>query len=285
LIESVKASAMAYHIPIEELSITETSNRFPVFTLPSDSDIVHEPEAGFLRPDEAIRTFTQIAESKGANILTDVQVTGWKKEGNGVVVTTSKGTYHADRLVITAGPWSAKLIPGIKEKLTVTRQVLAWMKPAQPDLFSIDSFPCWFFVDKDQEGAYYGFPWINDPATNMTGIKVAYHHRGTPTEPDKVNREISVEDTDHLRSFIQKHLPQAMGKIHFSKTCLYSYSPDEHFIIDHVPDTEGRVYMAWGFSGHGFKFASAVGEILADLAIDGKTHSPIDFLRADRFDH
>jgi len=283
LIEAVKSAALLYQIPLEKLSLTEAHKRFPAFCFPTGSEVLFEPDAGYLRPDAAIETFTQRAKQLGAHIETDCKVQSWKYEGNGVTVQTSKGSYHADRLVLTAGPWSAALIPDIRSLLTVTRQVLAWFHPTTPELFDQNAFPCWLIAEPGRPGAYYGFPIINNHNGPMHGIKIAYHHRGDATDPESVNREVTEEDTAHLREFIEKYMPQKTGEMNFAKTCLYSYSPDEHFIIDHLPGSEGRISMAWGFSGHGFKFSSAVGAILSDLATDGKTDAPIDFLRASRF--
>lgn len=283
LLERVKQSASAYAIPLEEWTLTETNKRFPAFCLPPHFSILFEPDAGYLEADTAIQCHCRMAKVHGAEIVTNCQVTGWEKAGEGVAVYTSNGTYYADKLVLTAGPWSAQLIPALHSLLTVTRQVLAWITPPQPAHFTAAQFPCWLITENGLPGAYYGFPCLANASDPLLGLKIAYHHRGSVTKPDQVNRVVTQKDTAHLLTFMKKYIPSGYGSVRNTKTCLYSYSPDEHFIIDRLPGMEDRVSLAWGFSGHGYKFAAAVGEILSSLAIEGKTTSPIEFLRASRF--
>ena len=173
----------------------------------------------------------------------------------------------------------------IKDQLTITRQTLMWIQPNATDSFKSPGFPCWFMVDKNQPGAYYGFPIANiEDTKNPIGFKFAYHYPGKETDPDHVDRQISEEDKKPLLDFIDQYIPKAKGQVLGVKTCLYSNSRDEHFVIDILPDTKGRICFARGFSGHGFKFVSVIGEIMADLAIHGKSGLPIEFLRANRFD-
>jgi sarcosine oxidase len=161
---------------------------------------------------------------------------------------------------------------------------MVWIEPRDSDAFSIDQFPCWLIAPPQQEGAYYGFPMMPSPiSSGSRGIKIALHFPGEATDLDEVDRSISKKDTDHILDFIRQYIPSAMGEITHVQTCLYSMTPDEHFVIDRTPGFEIHACMAWGFSGHGFKFASAVGEVLADLSMYGKTDMPVGFLSADRF--
>jgi sarcosine oxidase len=177
-------------------------------------------------------------------------------------------------------------MPAIKDQLKITRQTLMWLQPEESSFFQSSSFPCWFVVDRDKPGAYYGFPIADiGDEKNPNGFKFAYHYPGVETDPDEVDRLISNEDTRPLLDFIETYIPKAKGQVLGVKTCLYSNSIDEHFVIDCLKDTDGRVCFARGFSGHGFKFVSVVGEIMADLAMKGTTSLPIGFLRADRFEN
>ena len=283
LIEQVKASAKLYAIPLQILSTTECNDRYPPFSIPDNYDIVLEPEAGFLDVGKAITSYASAAVKLGAEIKTGEKVMEWKQIGDHTEVHTDKGIYHCKKLVITAGPWSADLVPGIKDKLKITRQVLSWLQPAEVDAFTMDKFPCWMIVKPDTPGSYYGFPAMKPgEVAGPAGIKLALHHLGQATTAKTIDRSIQPDDLDHLLSFAKEYLPSAGTTITDTATCMYSNSPDEHFIIDHLPGTDKRVVVAWGFSGHGFKFVSVVGEVLAELVVDGRTEMKIDFLSVDR---
>lgn len=283
LIEQVKSSAALYRIPLQVLTATDCAARFPQFRIPENFEIVLEPEAGFLDVGKAITQYAKAAVQAGAEIRIGEKVLNWKQEDGLITVQTDKGRYTGKKLVITAGPWSADLIPGIKEKLTITRQVLSWMQPDTPEQYTTDRFPCWMIVKPGTPGSYYGFPAMRPGEVGgPAGIKVALHHPGQSTTASTIDRTIHPEDLDHLVSFAQDYLPGAGTVVTDTATCMYSNSPDEHFIIDHLPGTEKQVTVAWGFSGHGFKFVSVVGEVLADLVVDGRTELDIDFLRMGR---
>lgn len=283
LIEQVKASAKQYAIPLQILSKAECIDRYPPFNIPDGFEIVLEPEAGFLDVGKAITQYAKAAQQFGAVIRTGEKVQEWKREEGAVTVQTDKGTYTGKKLVITAGPWSADLIPGIKDKLKITRQVLSWLQPASLDQYTTDRFPCWMIVKPGSPGSYYGFPAMKSgEVAGPAGIKLALHHPGQATTPASIDRSIHPEDLTHLLSFAQEYIPSAGTTITDTATCMYSNSPDEHFIIDHLPGTDKQVITAWGFSGHGFKFVSVVGEVLADLVVDGRTELEVGFLSADR---
>lgn len=273
LLENIRRSAALYQIPLQEPVAS-------AFSLPEHYDTLFEPDAGYVEPENTIRAFVQEARKLGAAIHVQEAVKEWIINDDGVQVSTDKGDYHCKKLVITAGAWSARLIPGIAKHLKVTRQVLTWVKPATPEHFLGDTFPCWMIATDDSGGSYYGFPIIPQ---HPGALKLAYHYPGEVTQAEQVNRSVSVSDTAHLHQFLQDFLPAAAGKPESNKVCLYSNSPDEHFVIDLLPGYGDKVSVAWGFSGHGFKFVPAIGEIMADLAMYGKTELPIGFLHARRF--
>ncbi|MDX2047014.1 MAG: N-methyl-L-tryptophan oxidase [Chitinophagaceae bacterium] len=276
-------AASLHHIPLHHLSPGQSSKQFPQFKLPEGFTSFIESAAGFITPEKAISTYIAEAVKNGASIRTNEKVLDWKKEKEHIKVVTSKETFYCKKLVVTAGAWAGKLAPQLKPQLKVTRQIVAWMKPLKPALFSLENFPCWVIADEDR-GVYYGFPMLpNDRFDGPAGLKVAHHFPGAENDPDNVNRNISKEDEEDIRYALQKYLPAANGELLEFKTCLYTYSKDENFIIDHLPGYNGDVTIACGFSGHGFKFVSVVGEILADLAMEGKTKLPVDFLKLGRF--
>jgi sarcosine oxidase len=167
-------------------------------------------------------------------------------------------------------------VPELSALARPERQVLAWLQPEQPELFCPDRFPV--FNLTAEEGRYYGFPIFSIP-----GLKVGrYHHLGEQVNPDGVMREPNVEDENVLRSFVARYFPLGNGPTMAMKTCMFTNTPDEHFIIDFLPDA-GNVLFVSPCSGHGFKFCSVIGEIVADLAIRGATDHDIGLFKLDRF--
>jgi sarcosine oxidase len=284
LIKGVKQSASLYNIKVDTLNDHETVERFPAFKIPGDFETLVEPDAGFVTPEKSIKLYSGQAIKKGAEIHKQEKVLNWEKDGSGIKVTTDKNIYRSNRLIITAGAWAGKIIPTISGRLKITRQFIAWIKPRNWNKFILDQFPCWLLADDEKPGCYYGFPVL--PETEFgapIGLKLAHHYPAAIVDPDNVNREVTSEDEMNLRYVLDKYLPDCFESFLSYKICLYTNSPDEDFIIDKLPGYENLVTVATGFSGHGFKFASVVGEVLADLAIKGNTHLPIDFLRVGRF--
>lgn len=270
-------AARQHGLPHEQLDRAAIQSRYPQFTLPADYVGLFEPQAGFLLPELAIASFVNQALLLGAEIHGNERVRDWRIESSGVIVQTTRGEYHADRIIFSGGAWSAKLLRDLDVTLTVTRQVLGWVWPKQPELFQFGALPVWA-IDRPAESIWYGFPMMPD----SPGFKIALHARGEACDPDRVNREIASADEETFRPCLREHVPSADGPVLSIRTCLYTNSPDSHFIIDRLPN-QPRVTIACGFSGHGFKFAPVVGEILADLAMQGKTQLPAQFLELSRF--
>lgn len=284
VIKGVRQSASLYDIKLEEHDALSIAKTFPQFKIRSIFEALYEPDAGFVTPEKAIKLYTEQAIRKGAAIHSGEKVIEWKQEGAGIEVRTSKGIYHCGKLIITAGAWAAKMIPQLSQKLKITRQFIAWVKPKDWNHFTLHNFPCWLLADDKRPGAYYGFPAL--PLSKFgapEGMKIAHHHPDMEVDPDNVNRDASAEDEENLLYALDKYLPGCFDSFLSSKICLYGNSPDENFIIDRLPGYENLVTIACGFSGHGFKFVPVIGEILADLAINGSTKQPIEFLSATRF--
>ena len=216
------------------------------------------------------------ARRAGADLRFGEAVRGWEPRGDGVRVTTDVATYEADRLVICAGAWLRRVVPSLDSLAKPERQVLGWFTPKRPDDFAVDRFPV--FILDVESGSWYGFP-----THEGHGLKVGwYHHLREPIDPDDHDRSTRPDDEAALRSFVERHLPDAAGPTEMLKACIFTNSPDEHFIIDRLPEAP-QVSVASACSGHGYKFCSVVGEIMADLALDGATRHDIDLFRLDRF--
>ena len=284
VVKGVKLSADLYKIPVEKVDERTSKQRFPHFTIPNAFETLYEQEAGFLTPEKAIKIYAAQAAKSGAVIHIAEKVISWRKEGNSILLDTNKDSYRCGKLIITAGAWSGNLIPGMAEKIKVTRQFVAWIKPKNWDDYTLNNFPCWIIDEDERNGCYYGFPILApDEFGAPHGLKIACHYLGAVTEADEVNRQTGDEDIEDIRYALDKYFPGTYNGMVTSKTCLYANLPDENFIIDKLPGYENEVSIGCGFSGHGFKFASVFGEILADLSMEGSTKHPIGFLNAKRF--
>ncbi len=283
LIKGVKHSSEKYNVPIESVSKQELVKRFPQFDVPNDYEVLFEPDAGFVTPERAVSLYVDQAIKAGATIHTNEQTRSWKQNETSIEVVTNKGTYVCKKLVITAGAWTDKMLPELSTRLQVTRQVIAWVNPSNQKQFELGNFPCWLIDDHTQAGMYYGFPVLStDKFGAPAGLKVAHHYPGSPTHVESVDRSVTKEEEEILVKSLTKFLPNGYESMSVLKTCLYTNTPDENFIIDFVPESNKHVIMAAGFSGHGFKFVSVVGEIVADLSIMGSTQLPIEFLAVSR---
>ena len=269
-------SCLEHGLPHEVLTGEEVNRRFPAYRLPVSHRAVLQPDAGYLIPEACIDAHARLAVAGGAKLQSMEGIEGWEAGGDGVIVHTRHREYTAERLLLCAGPWTGKLEPALTDVVVPERQVIAWFRPRHPDLFTPGVFP--IFVNEVPEGTFYGFPIHSIP-----GFKLGrFHHLEERSDPDAIDRDIHPADEWVLREHVRAYFPDANGDLVHSATCMFSNTPDEHFIIDFHPNVEG-VVIAAGFSGHGFKFCSVVGEILADLAIDGSTRHETALFKIDRF--
>jgi sarcosine oxidase len=238
--------------------------------------VAYQPHGGLLVPERCIVAHVQGALARGATLRARERVLEWSETESGVRVRTERGTIEAERLVLTAGAWSqdvARLPAGLVRGV---RQSLAWFQPTQPAIFEPARMPV-FNLALDGEH-FYGFP-----AHGIPGFKLGrYDHFGAGGDPDGISREPTLADEAPLRAFAERYFPEGAGPTVALKTCLFEPSPDEHFLIDRHPGADAAVVGA-GFSGHGYKFCSVVGEILADLALEGSTRHDIGLFGFDRF--
>jgi sarcosine oxidase len=258
------------------LTSRELSRRFPAYRLPSEIMAVFQPDAGFLVPELCIVAHVTLAQRHGAVICAREQVTRWEASGGGVKVWTGRTSYQASRLVISAGPWISELADPLSGIARPERQVLAWFQPVRLDLFLPELFPV--FNLELEEGRYYGLPVFGVP-----GFKVGrYHHLEQPIDPDDPRRDCYPEDEEVLRDFVSRYFPDGAGPTMALRACIFTNTPDEHFILDQHPQLP-EVLIASPCSGHGFKFCSIVGEIMADLVEKGETRHDISMHRLARF--
>ena len=270
------AACEIHGLPHEVLDAGLLSQRFPGYRLAPDMVGVYQPDAGFLLSERCVVAHVEVARRRGAEVRARERVICWRAEDGGVAVETDRGAYRARKLIVTAGPWARTLLPTLKALAVPERQVMLWTEPLKPAHFEPGAFPV--FNMEAPEGRFYGYPAHGNP-----GFKIGkYHHRRERVDDlDRMDRESHGEDEDVLRTGIRRYFPDANGPTLSMKTCLFTNSPDEHFIIDVLPDAP-QVAIAAGFSGHGFKFCSVVGEIMADLVGDGGTNHDIGLFRLAR---
>ena len=272
------ASAREHDLPHELLEAAEVRSRFPGLALPDELVAVFQPDGGFVLSERAIAGHARLALEAGAEIHGHEPVVAWEAGAGGVVVRTAVAEYRARKLVVSAGAWVGKLIGSLAPVAVPERQVLLWAGTRQPALFTPGALPV--FILEVEEGLFYGFPEYGIP-----GLKIGrMHHRRQVVDPDEWDRSlIEPEDEPVLRAALSRYLPQADGPALSLKTCMFTNTPDEHFIVDTLPGSPD-VTVVSPCSGHGFKFASVIGEIAADLALDGGTDHDIEMFRIDRFE-
>lgn len=268
-------SAKLHDLPHEVLTGAELRRRHPGYHLPNDHLALLQPEGGFLAPERCIVSYVEAAQRKGAEVHAHEPLIEWEPMGDGVRVRTERGSYDADKLVIAAGAWNGKVLDLLDGYAVPERQVLAWLQPTKPEYFRPANFPVFnLLVD---EGRFYGFPVFGVP-----GFKFGkYHHLEEIVEPDDYDREAHDYDEELLRNFAEKYFPEGAGPTMDLQTCMFTNTEDNHFVIDVHPE-HPQVSFASPCSGHGFKFASVVGEILADLAENGITRHDIGLFRYGR---
>ncbi|MFL5329013.1 MAG: N-methyl-L-tryptophan oxidase [Gemmataceae bacterium] len=277
LIQGVQTAATLHGLNLAPLDPATLRNRFPQFRFGDDYVGAIESEAGFLYVDDCVRALQDDALAHRAELRFAEQVLEWKVVGDTVAVRTAWETVSAARLVIAAGAWTKKTLDGLELPLTIMRQVPQWFRPANAEAFRRDRFP--IFMAEVPEGHFYGVPML-DPR----GMKIAQHY-GAPELPcvKEARYDVTPEDEKPIRRFLSEHLPDVTGPRTSASVCLYTLTPDRHFIIDRHPEYP-QVAIAGGFSGHGFKFAPVVGEILADLVTKSETAYPVGMFRVGRFD-
>jgi sarcosine oxidase len=275
VITGVLKSASEYGLAVETLERTKVHGCFPGFRVPEGCVGVLEKRAGFLRVEDCVRAHADQATKAGAELRAGPAVEGFRLEGSLVRVTAGGETFLADRLVVSPGAWAGDLLGGLGVSFAVLRKSVFWFA-TDDSSYAVEN-GCPIFLYETPAGIYYGFPKID-----ALGLKVAEHTGGAPvSDALAVDRSLRPEDLDRIESFLGGHLPGVTRTLTRHETCLYTLTADHHFVVDRHPE-HPQVVFAAGLSGHGFKFTSVLGEVLADLALEGRTRHPIGFLGRDR---
>ncbi|HMI61727.1 MAG TPA: N-methyl-L-tryptophan oxidase, partial [Puia sp.] len=277
VVKGALLSAQLHDIPYEYLDAGAIRRRFPAFRAPADTVGVLETEAGILLPEECIRAFLVSAVRNGVILQTDEPVLDIQPGNNGIMVTTNKGRYRTDKLIVTAGAWTNGLLPELRLPLTVKRQVLFWFNnadPRQKAWFQPDMMPV-FIWEYEPAKMFYGIPDLGN------GVKLAPHHRGRTIAADDLRQDTNDDEIAEMRSVAADWL--AMDPVYRdSSVCMYTNTPDDNFIIDFHPEFP-NIIVASPCSGHGFKFSSLTGKLLCQLTVDGRTGFDLSPFRIDRF--
>jgi sarcosine oxidase len=273
--EGALRSAREHRLPHEVLNSAAIADRFPGLHPDPHMSAVLEPRAGILFPEKCIAAHLQLAMKHGAQVRTNEKLHSWSDDPNGVVLQTPHDIYHANKLILAAGSWIPAMLPEWRNLFQVERQVLLWFKALDPSQFTPDVFPIHLW-EYEKDKMFYGFPdWGG-------GVKVAFHHQGEITNAVVADRNILGRDIARMRELLARYLPDANGNFLRGTVCLYTNTPDGHFILDHLPQNR-NVILASPCSGHGFKFASAVGEILADMATERTSELDLSLFSLSRF--
>ncbi len=277
VVPNVLKAASQYQIPVEALTPSQIEARWPGFKIDRSFAGVFEPAAGYLLVEDCVRAHLDLAQEAGAEVLTETDVVGLTGDGESAVVRTSNGLeIAASKVVVAAGAWSPDSFLNLGLACTVRRKALFWFNCNDPRYEVGSGFPVFLF--ELPTGIFYGFPKLDD-----LGLKFAEHTGGhTVSDPLTVDRELDSAEQSRLIEVLSRLMPGVSTRVTHHAVCMYTMSPDEHFIIDRHPALPGVVFAA-GLSGHGFKFAPVLGRALADLALDGGTGLPIDFLSLKRF--
>ena len=277
LVRGTLASSRLHNLPHEVIDAAEVMRRFPPFRLPRDFIGVWQPDGGFLRAEPAIAAQLALARERGAQVLENTRVLAVEPRGSGVRIITADATIEARAAVVAAGPWLKRLLPDLPAPIEVTRQVVGWFAPPEPAPFALGTFPV--FLCETTHGIHYGFP-----VHSATGLKVAkHHHANEAVDPDATGwRVLEPEDERIMREGVARFMPEANGPLLSWRACMFTNTPDEHFILDRYPGVP-QVVVASPCSGHGFKFAPVIGEIVADLVVDGATRRDIERFPLRRF--
>jgi sarcosine oxidase len=269
-------SSTEHNLRSERLSATAANARFPAFDLPNDWDVIFQPDAGALLPEKAIRLFVEGAKADGASVQLNTRIICIEPLGERVQIVLEGGErIEAGSAVVAAGAWIGDLLPDVAANLHLTRQPLMWFQPLEPMLVGPDRMPAFLF--QTPADLIYGLPNVCG-----TGVKVASHLSGGDlSSAEDVRAEVSPAEVEYLQGLIRRYVPAAAGALVNTSACIYTRSPDQHFVVGLHPQAP-QLVIASPCSGHGFKFASVMGEILADLAIDRKTDRPIHLFDVER---
>jgi sarcosine oxidase len=272
-------SAKTWGLDYELLDAVEIARRWPAFSPAPDDIALYETDAGFVRPEATVAAQVALARHHGAELHFNEVVTGWGTTTSGAEVVTELGRYLGARLVLAPGAWAPQILGQLGLPFAVERHVQFWLRPTAPiERFFPDVQP--IYVWESSEGTQaYGFPALG---SDKEGVKAALFRGGAPAEPDHLKRVVDPEEVAPLLEFLSSRLPALGPELCAAVACMYTTTPDEHFVLGFAPGDE-RVVICSPCSGHGFKFVPVVGEVVADLAASGGTHFDISLFDPARF--
>ncbi len=274
-ISGARLAARMHDLAIDDIPLAEARRRFPGFRFAEDVDVVFEADAGFLAVEDCVRTHIEQAQRRGAELRTNEAVIEWSVNGDSIRLRTDRNEYEAARMIVTAGAWTRQILADLSVSLKVVRKPLFWHAVTADD-YSIESGSPGFYIEQG-ERAFYGFPAIDGQT-----VKVAEHTGGLEVDdPLTVDRDVHPADSQPVSEFVRSTMPGLKPEPSRHAVCMYTHTADNHFIIDRHPEFE-NVAIGAGFSGHGFKFTTVLGEALADIAVEGQTKLPVGFLRLGR---
>jgi sarcosine oxidase len=267
------ASMRSCGVPFEEVDAGQVRRRWPQFLIDDDTCGVYQADGGIVAAARATAAHQRMAREHGAALLERTPVIGARSIGGEIDVHAGERRYRCRKLVVAAGPWSNRVLAsfGLRLPLEVTKEQVVYFAPRDAEAYTLGRLPIWIWMD---DPSFYGFPAFGD------GVKVAQDAGGKPVDPDTRDFEPDVEALDRLNAFVERVLPGALGPTVAVKTCLYTLPPDRDFVVDTLPG-HANVVLAIG-AGHAFKFASILGRVLSELAIDGATDADLSSFAVDR---
>ena len=277
VVPGVLRSSKEHDLPLDQFTTKEAQRQFPGFEFPENHAVLFEKKAGYLMVEDCIDSYLKAAQQQGAKLNCEESLVSWQPKQGEVEVTTDKDTYRCNKLFLTAGSWTSNFTGNCQIPLTLLRKHLYWYRSNSDNYLASQGCPVFFY--EDQGRFYYGFPELYPG----TGVKVSEHSGGDPlSDPNRLDDSQNTEDRQAAEAFLKKSLPQVSHDLIKHAVCMYTMTPDENFVVDTHPACSD-VVLAAGLSGHGFKFASVLGQLLIELAATGKTSLPIDFLSIRRF--
>ena len=277
IIRGTRRAASRHDLPVESLSQREVKARYPTLELWKDEVALFEMDGGVLNPERAVRAHLKLAESNGAEMRFGVAMESWRASDKGFELRLFDGAQiRASKLVLALGPWVQETLESLGVRVRVQRNIQAWFSPGT-HAYDAPGFPAFLINRRGLPAPLYGFPDFGD------GVKAAFHGCGDLTDAQQIDRHVDwPRDVEPIAKALEQWMPGATKTFREAKPCMYTLTPDENFVIDHHPN-HADLILCGGFSGHGFKFAPIVGEIGADLVLDGGSRHGIEFLSLRRF--
>ena len=277
IITGTRRASVEHDLAIASLSRREMGARYPTVKILADEVALFEADAGVLDPEGAVSAHLKIARAHGAEARFEVTMASWQAADDGFDILLANGQRIAARtLVLSLGPWFKETLEALGVSIRIQRNVQAWFTP-RTDAYRASEFPAFLLDRLGLPAPLYGFPDFGD------GVKTAFHGSGDFTAAEQLDRNVhAARDLDPLRDATEAWMPGSTQTLRHASVCMYTLTPDEHFVIDRHP-AHANLILCGGFSGHGFKFAPVIGEIAADLALNGGTRHDLDFLSLRRF--